>query len=89
MYGPVQPMHMGTLLGMTQVVTPLAESTPMMQSSQMPMISGRIPPVGDILEPTSNKQARADYLEKQLRQMRSISGLPSDMPPLEDIPTQR
>ena len=89
MYGSVQPMHMSTLPGMTQVVTPLAESTPMTQSSQMPMIPGRIPPVGDILEPTSNEQARANYLEKQMRQMSSISGMPSNMPPLEDIPTHR
>ena len=89
MYGPVQPMHMSTLPEMTQVVTPLAESTPMTQSLQIPMIPDRIPPVGDILEPTSNEQVRANYLEKQMRQISSISGLPSDMPPLEDIPTQR
>ena len=61
----------------------------MAQSLQMPMIPDRIPPVGDILEPTSNEQARANYLEKQMRQMSRISGLPSDMPPLENIPTQR
>ena len=89
MYRPVQPMHMSTLLGMTQMVTPLAESTPMTQSSQMPMIPDRIPHVGDILEPTSNEQAKVDCLEKQMRQMSSISGLPSDIPPLEDIPTQK
>ena len=65
MYLPAQPMHMSTLLGMTQMVTPLAESTPMTQSLQMPMVPGRILPVRDILEPTSNEQARADYLEKQ------------------------
>ena len=65
MYGPPQPMHISTFLGMTQMVTPLAESTPMTQSSQMPTIPGRIPPVGDILEPTSNEKARANYLEKQ------------------------
>ena len=89
MYGPMQPMHMSTLLGMTQLVTPLAESTPMTQPLQMPTIPDRMPPVGDILEPTSNEQARANYLEKQMRQMSSIFGLPSDIPPLEDIPTQR
>ena len=89
MFGPAQPMHMSTLLGMTQMVTPLAESTPMTQSSQMPTIPDRIPPVGDILEPTSNEQARADYLEKQMKQMSSISGLPTNIPHLEDIPTQR
>ena len=67
MYGPAQPMHMSTLLGMTQMVTPLAESTAMTQSLQMPTTPGRIPPVGDILEPTSNEQARVNYLEKQKR----------------------
>ena len=89
MYGPVQPMHMSALLGMTQMIAPLAESTPMTQFLQMPMIPDRIPPVGDILEPTFNEQARAKYLEEQMRQMSSVSGLPSDMPPFEGIPTQR
>ena len=89
MYRPVQPMNMSTLLGMTQMVTPLSESTLVTQSSQIPMIPDRMPPVRDILEPTSNEQARADYLERQMRQMSSISGLPSDIPPLEDITTQR
>ena len=88
-YGPMQPMHVSTLPGMTQMVTPLSQSTPMTQPSQMPMIPDRMPPVGDILEPTSNEQARADYLEKQMRQMSNISELPSDIPPLEDILTQR
>ena len=89
MYGPVQPMHMSTLLGMTQMVTPLGESTPMTQPLQMPIIPDRMPPVGDILEPTSNEQARANYLEKQIRQMTSVSRLPSDMPFRKDIPTQQ
>ena len=71
------------------MVIPLAESTPVTQSSQIPMISDRMPPVGDILETASNEQARADYLARQMRQMSSISGLPSDIPPLEDITTQR
>ena len=89
MYRPTQPMHMSTLLGMTQTVTPLAESTPMTQSSQMPTISSRIPPVRDIVEPTPNEQVRAEYLEMQMRQMGSISRLPSDMPSLEDELVQR
>ena len=89
MYGPVQPIHMSTLPGTTQMVTPLAESTPMTQSSQMPTIPNRMPPVRDILEPISNEQARADYVEKQIRQISSISGLPSGMPPIEDITAQR
>ena len=89
MYGPAQPMHMSTLLGMTQMVTPLAESTPVAQSLQMPTISGRISSVRDIVEPTPNEQVRAEYLERQMRQMGSISRLPSDMPSLEDELVQR
>ena len=89
MYGPAQPMHMSTLLGMTQRVTPLAESTTITQSSQMPAIPGRIPPVRDILELISNEQDRSDYLEKQMRQMGSISRLPSNMLSLEDELVQR
>ena len=42
MYGPAQPMYMSTLLGMTQMVTPLAKSSKMTQSLQMSTISGRI-----------------------------------------------
>ena len=79
--GMAQTMDMNTLPGMTQMITTLAESTPITQSSQMPTVPGRIPPVGDILEPTSNEQARANYLDRQMRQMRGISGLPSNMPP--------
>ena len=55
MYGPAQPMHMSTLLGMTKTVTPLTESTPVTQSLQMPTISGRIPPVKDIVGPTPDE----------------------------------
>ena len=63
MYGPVQPMCMSTLLGMTQMITPLAKSTPVTQTSQIPiMIPNRMPPVRDILEQAFNEQARADYL---------------------------
>ena len=81
MYGPAQPMHMSTLLGMTQMVTPLAKSTPVTQSSQIPLIvPDRVPPVRDILEPASNEQARADYLERQMRHRSNISTLPSDIP---------
>ena len=88
MYWPVQPMHMSTLPGTTQLVTPLAESTSMTQSSQICMIPDRMPPVRDILEPISDKQARADYLERQLRHMDSISRLPSNVP-LPELTTQR
>ena len=88
MYGPVQPVHMSTLWGMTQMATPLAKSSPITQSSQMPAISDTLPPIRDILEPASNEQARSTYLERQMRQMGSIR-VPSDMPSLEDEIVQR
>ena len=89
MHGPVQSVHMSTLPGTTQLVTPLAKSTPITQSSQMPAISDTLPHVRDILKPASNKQARSTYLERQMRQMDSINKLPSDMPSLEDGMVQR
>ena len=49
----------------------------------MPAILDTLPPIRDILEPTSNEQARSAYLERQMRQMDSIK-LPSGMPSLED-----
>ena len=35
--------------------------------------------VGDILEPASTEQARADYLERQIQHMGSITRPPPDM----------
>ena len=37
----------------------------------------------DILEPSSGKQARAAYLERQMQNMNSVR-IPSSMPSLED-----
>ena len=48
-----------------------------------------LPPIRDILGPTSNEQVRSTYLERQMRQMGSINKLPSDMPSLEDGMVQR
>ena len=42
-YVPMHPMPMSTLPGTMQMVTPLAKSTPITQSSQMPAISDRDP----------------------------------------------
>ena len=88
-HGPAQSVYISSLPGMTQMVTPLAKSTPLTQSSQMPAISDNLPHVRDILEPASNEQVRSTYLERQMRQMGSISKLPSDMPSLEDGMVQR
>ena len=82
-YTIMQPNYANTLPGTTSMVTPLAKSTPITQVSQMPTISAVLPHVGDILEPSSNKQARASYLERQMRDMGSVR-LPTDIPCLED-----
>ena len=82
-YVPMHPVSVSTLPETTQMVTPLAKSTPIMQSSQMPAISDTLLPVMDILEPASNEQVRSAYLERQMRHMDSIK-LPSGMPSLED-----
>ena len=66
-YMPMHPVPMGTLPGMSQMVTPLAKSTPITQSSQMPAISDTSQPVRDILGPASNEQARSTYLEGKMK----------------------
>ena len=65
------------------MLTPLVMSTPITQSSQIPMISAALPHVRDILEPTSNEEARSAYLERQMRQMDTVK-LPSGMPSIKD-----
>ena len=70
------------------MVTPLAKSTPVTQSSKVLLIvSNGMPPVR-YTGANPNEQARADYLERQMTHMSSISRLPSDIPPLE-LATQR
>ena len=49
----------------------------------MPTISATSPHMRDILEPASNEQVRATYLERQMKEMDSVK-LPSDIPSLED-----
>ena len=82
-YTSMQPTYANTLPGTTSMVTPLAKSTPITQASQMPTISAVLPHVGYILEPASNEQARAAYLERQMKEMGSVK-LPSDIPSLDD-----
>ena len=84
----MQPTYANTLPGTTSMVTPLAKSTPITQSLQMPTISAALPHVRDILEPISNEQVRSTYLERQMKEMDSVK-LPSDIPSLEDGVTSR
>ena len=68
--------------------TPMTESTPLPQIGQT--LFQPIPTACrcDILEPSANEQARADYLERQMRNMSSVR-LPSSIPPSgDDIPLE-
>ena len=65
-YTVMQPTYVNTLPGTTSMVTPIAKSTPMKQAPQMPTIPIVLPCVRDILEPSSSKQVRAAYLERQM-----------------------
>ena len=82
-YTIMQPTYANTLPGTTSMVTPIAKSTPITQALQMPTMPAVLPHVRDILEPSSNEQARATYLARQMTDMGSVR-LPSDIPPLED-----
>ena len=67
----------------------MAESTPVPQIGSTLFRPIPTPRVHDILEPSANEQARADYLERQMRNMSSVQ-LPLSIPhsgddiPLED-----
>ena len=82
-YTVVQPTYVNTVPGTTSIDTPLAKSTPVTQASQIPSMPIVSPHVRDILEPSSSKQARAVYLERQMQNMNSVR-VPSSIPSLED-----
>ena len=54
-YTVMQPTYVNTLPGTTNVVTPIAKSTPMTQALQMPTIPTVSSQVRDILEPSPNE----------------------------------
>ena len=56
------PTYENMLPGITNVPTPIAESTPVTQTSHIPVTRTGIE--GDIVQPISSEEARARYLEK-------------------------
>ena len=78
-----RPTYMKTLPGTTDIVTPMAKSTPVTQASQMPVLPKITPYERDILRPLSNEQARSAYLERWIQGMSSVR-LPLDTPSMED-----
>ena len=83
-YNAMQPTHVSTLPGTTDMVTPIAKSMPVTQASQMPVLLTVPSNERDILEPMSSEQAKSAYLERQMQGMSSVR-LPLDMPSLEDV----
>ena len=72
------PTYENTLPGITKLPTPIAKSTPVTQASHVPMtITGR-----DIVQPISSEEARAAYLENQMRDSSGVR-LPSQVPTME------
>ena len=83
-----QSLYMNTLPGTTSMGIPMAESTPIPQIGPTLFRPIPTPRMHDILEPSANEQARADYLERQMRNMSSVR-LPSSIPPSgDDIPLE-
>ena len=56
-----RPTYENTLPGITNIATPVAKSTPVIQVSQIPVIPNV--PERDIVEPMSSERARTSYLE--------------------------
>ena len=67
-----QSHYLNTLPGTTSMGIPMAESTPAPQIGPTLFRPIPAPHVHDILEPSANEQARADYLERQIRNMNSV-----------------
>ena len=67
-----QPSYMNTGPQTTNVGIPIAESTPVPQLGPTLYRPTPTPRVCDILEPSANEQARAKYLERQMRHIKSV-----------------
>ena len=75
------PTYENTLPRITSLSTPIAKSTPVTQASRVPMtrpITER-----DIVQPLSSEEARATYLENQMKNMSGVQ-LPLNIPSIEE-----
>ena len=66
-----QPLYMNILARATGISIPVAESTPVPHMGTTLFRPIPTPRVHDILDPSSNEQARADYLDRQMKHMKS------------------
>ena len=79
-----QTFYMNTVPRTTNVGIPIAESTPVPQTGLTLSRPTPTPRVCDILEPLANEQARAKYLERLMRHVKSVQLPPSDDQSLEE-----
>ena len=79
-----QPLYMNTLPRTTNVGIPIAVSTPVPQMGPTHHRPIPTPRVHDILDPLATEQARAKYLERQMRHMKSVQLPPSESQSLEE-----
>ena len=78
------PSYMNTVPRTTSMGIPIAESTPVPQIGPMLHRSIPTPRVRDILDPLAPELARAKYLERQMRHMKSVQLPPSESQSLEE-----
>ena len=78
------PSYVNTMPRTTSMGIPIAKSTPVLQIGPMLYRPTPTPWVRDILEPVASEQARARYLEEQMRHMESVRLAPSESRSLEE-----
>ena len=64
------PAYVNNLPGITSLPTPIAKSTPVTQASHIPMT--KTVTERDIVQPMSSEEARATYLENQMKNMSDV-----------------
>ena len=78
-----RPTYENTLPGITDIATPMAKSTPVTQTSQMPVLTNVPLTERDMVEPMSSERARTAFLEQQVQDMSSVR-LPLNIPSMEE-----
>ena len=75
------PTYENTLPGITSLPTPIAKSIPVAQASHIPMT--KTVTERDVVQPMSSEEARAAYLENQMKNMSGVQ-LPLNIPSMEE-----
>ena len=78
-----RPTYENILPGITDIATPMAKSTTVTQTSQIPVLTNVPLTERDIVEPMSSERARTTYLEHQIHDMSSVR-LPLNIHSMEE-----